>query len=306
MKLIMEGWRGYLVEDIVGKPLLEDYEYITGVLGVQLPLNESGDIVLLTEELKQQILQEQMLFEAFWDGLVDAVKTKAGEVAGRFVDAVEGVKTFGKEGWNILQQFYSVATNPDLIGPFVRNIWRIGIDYYTKKISQVLTQLTQYLSSWGMPTFTDIATKVLEMFNKTIETVRSAAGWKKVIAAAGLAIGLLWLWDKVKDFVEPYLEWTEKIKDVINDPASKLMEEFKTWLKSSVQSKLLNVLKDQFGNVVEQLISVTSGIKPWWDAAVKAVGTAQLVINALAPAMANFQRHQTFQASFKNVTREAT
>jgi len=306
MKLIMENWRGYLVEDITGMPLLEDYEYITGVLGVRLPLNEGGDVVPLTEELKQKILQEQILFEAFWDGLVATVKTKAGEAAGRFVDAVEGVKTFGKEGWNILQQFYSVATNPDEIGAFITNIWRSGIRLYVREIRHVLKQLIQYLSSWGMPTLGDAAAKVLEMFNKTIETVRSAAGWKKVIAAAGLAIGLLWLWDKVKDFVEPYLEWMEMIKDVINDPASKLMEEFKTWLQSTVQSKLLNILKDQFGNVIEQLISVTSGIKPWWDAAVKAVGTAQLVINALAPAMKSFQIGKTFRASFKNVARATT
>ena len=306
MKLIMENWRGYLVEDITGMPLLEDYEYITGVLGVRLPLNEGGDVVPLTEELKQKILQEQILFEAFWDGLVATVKTKAGEAAGRFVDAVEGVKTFGKEGWNILQQFYSVATNPDEIGAFITNIWRSGIRLYVREIRHVLKQLIQYLSSWGMPTLGDAAAKVLEMFNKTIETVRSAAGWKKVIAAAGLAIGLLWLWDKVKDFVEPYLEWMEKIKDAINDPASKLMEEFKTWLQSTVQSKLLNILKDQFGNVIEQLISVTSGIKPWWDAAVKAVGTAQLVINALAPAMKSFQIGKTFRASFKNVARATT
>lgn len=306
MKLIMEGWRGYLVEDIVGKPLFEDYEYITGVLGVRLPLNEGGDVVPLTEELKQKILQEQILFEAFWDGLVATVKTKAGEAAGRFVDAVEGVKTFGKEGWNILQKFYSVATNPDLMSSFITIIWRTGVRPLYRQIRQVLTQLTQYLSSWGMPTLGDAAAKVLEIFNKTIETVRAAAGWKKVIASAGLAIGLLWLWDKVKDFVEPYLEWMEKIKDVINDPASKLMEEFKTWIQSAVQSKLLNILKDQFGNVIDQLISVTSGIKPWWDAAVKAVGTAQLVINALAPAMGSFQKHQDFEAGFKNVTRATT
>jgi hypothetical protein len=288
MKLIMEGWRGYLVEDIVGKPLLEDYEYITGVLGVQLPLNESGDIALLTEELKQQILQEQMLFEAFWDGAVEKVKTVAGQVAGKFIDAVEGVKQFGKDGWIIIQQLYRVSSDPSLIQPFSETLWTQAISNIKEKVTSVLQQLLGYFSEWSMPSLSDITTKAVDIISKLFDTLLKLEGWKKAVGFAGMAIGMAWLWDKVKDFVEPYLEWVEKIKGALDDAKTQIVEEFKAWVQDAVRAGLIGFIRGQFGGIIDKLISVTSGIKPWWDAAVKAVGTAELVVRALGPSMKQF------------------
>ena len=288
MKLIMEGWRGYLVEDIVGKPLLEDYEYITGVLGVQLPLNESGDIALLTEELKQQILQEQMLFEAFWDGAVEKVKTVAGQVAGKFIDAVEGVKQFGKDGWIIIQQLYRVSSDPRLIQPFSETLWTQAINNIKEKVTSVLQQLLGYFSEWSMPSLSDITTKAVDIISKLFDTLLKLEGWKKAVGFAGMAIGMAWLWDKVKDFVEPYLEWVEKIKGALDDAKTQIVEEFKAWVQDAVRAGLIGFIRGQFGGIIDKLISVTSGIKPWWDAAVKAVGTAELVVRALGPSMKQF------------------
>jgi len=284
----MEGWRGYLVEDIVGKPLLEDYEYITGVLGVQLPLNESGDIALLTEELKQQILQEQMLFEAFWDGAVEKVKTVAGQVAGKFIDAVEGVKQFGKDGWIIIQQLYRVSSDPRLIQPFSETLWTQAINNIKEKVTSVLQQLLGYFSEWSMPSLSDITTKAVDIISKLFDTLLKLEGWKKAVGFAGMAIGMAWLWDKVKDFVEPYLEWVEKIKGALDDAKTQIVEEFKAWVQDAVRAGLIGFIRGQFGGIIDKLISVTSGIKPWWDAAVKAVGTAELVVRALGPSMKQF------------------
>ena len=288
MKLIMEGWRGYLVEDIVGKPLLEDYEYITGVLGVQLPLNESGDIAPLTEELKQQILQEQMLFEAFWDGAVEKVKTVAGQVAGKFIDAVEGVKQFGKDGWIIIQQLYRVSSDPSLIQPFSETLWTQAISNIKEKVTSVLQQLIGYFSEWSMPSLSDITTKAVDIISKLFDTLLKLEGWKKAVGYAGMAIGMMWLWDKVKDFVDPYLEWVEKIKGALDDAKTQIVEEFKAWVQDTVKAELIGFIQGQFGSIIDKLISVTSGIKPWWDAAVKAVGTAELVVRALGPSMKQF------------------
>jgi hypothetical protein len=285
MKLIMEGWRGYLVEDMVRKPLFEDYEYITGVLGVPLPLDESGTPTPLTEELRQQILQEQMLFEGFWDDAVQKVKQAGADVGSRFVDAVEGIKKFGKEGWNIIQQLYRVATNPALIDQFAGAIWR-----YTKKkvhnLKQVLQQLAQKLGEWGMPTFGDMATKALEQFNKILESLGSLDGWKKAIGYAGFALAFKWLWDKVADFIEPYREWMEKIQNA----GAAVMDEFKSWLQDTVKEKLTSFIETQFKGIVDKLTSVASGVKPWWDAAVKIVGGVGFVIDVLRTPMARFGR----------------
>ena len=49
-----------LVNEHMRDSLLEDYSYITEVLGVDLPVNESGDALPLTEELRDKILKEQL------------------------------------------------------------------------------------------------------------------------------------------------------------------------------------------------------------------------------------------------------
>ena len=292
MRIIMEGWRGYLTEDVIRKPLFEDYGYISGVLGIRLPLDESGATSPLTEELKQKILEEQMLFEGFWDDAVQTVKTAAGELGGQFVDAVDGIRRFGDAGWLIVQQLYRVATNPKLSGEFIGAAWKIGLNKKINKIREVLQQLSQSLPEWGMPTFGDMAIKALEIFNNVISSVdKMEKSWKKVIAIAGLLIGVKWLWDKVfESFIEPFGDWMKKIKDEIGDSTSAVMENFKTWLQDTVQEKLINFIQSQFSGIVDKLISVAGGIKPWWDAAAAAVGSVDLVIQALSAASHRFQR----------------
>ena len=49
----MEQWRGYVEQERI----LEDHTYITGILGINLPLDESGQIHL-SEDLKEHIIQE--------------------------------------------------------------------------------------------------------------------------------------------------------------------------------------------------------------------------------------------------------
>ena len=292
MRIIMEGWRGYLTEDVIRKPLFEDYGYISGVLGIRLPLDESGATSPLTEELKQKILEEQMLFEGFWDDAVQTVKTAAGELGGQFVDAVDGIRRFGDAGWLIVQQLYRVATNPKLSGEFIGAAWKIGLNKKINKIREVLQQLSQSLPEWGMPTFGDMAIKALEIFNNVISSVdKMEKSWKKVIAIAGLLIGVKWLWDKVfESFIEPFGDWMKKIKDEIGDSTSAVMENFKTWLQDTVQEKLINFIQSQFSGIVDKLISVAGGIKPWWDAAAAAVGSVDLVIQALSAPSGRFQR----------------
>ena len=285
MHLIMNGWRGYLLQEHKSQTLFEDTAYITSVLGITLPLTETGARAPLSEELKKQILHEQMLFEGFWDDVVQKVKTGAGVLAGKFIDAVEGVKQFGEDGWGIIKQLYRVSTNPDLIGQFVGAIWKISITSITKKIQSTLEQLAERLPEWGMPTFAGAATKAAELLRSAVEAVRNLSGWKQAVAAAGLAIAVRWLWNKVKDFVEPYLEWMEKIKDGAS------MEGFKNWLQSTIRAKFLDILQSQFQGIVDKLTSVMTGIKPWWDAAVSAVGGAKLVVSALSGAMARFDRY---------------
>ena len=289
MHLIMNGWRGYLLQEHKNQTLFEDTAYIAGVLGIVLPLTESGNIAPLSEELKKQILHEQMLFESFWDDAVQTVKDAAGKVAGKFIDAAEGIKKFGKEGWAIVKQLYRVATNPDLIPNFTGAIWKVNLRHkWRTGLKPILEDLIQRLPTWDMPNFASIAQRALDTINKVIESVKSLSGWKKAIATAGLSIGFTWIWEKVKDFIEGYRTWSKKLE---SDESEGMAEQFKTWLKAAVNSTFLNVLKTQFVGMVEKLISVSTGVKGWWDAAVSAVGGVQLVIKALGTSLSRFSRY---------------
>ena len=291
MKLIMENWRHYLVEEKIHQPLFEDYAYITGVLGVALPLDESGAPSPLTEELKKRILYEQILFEGFWDGVVDKVKSAAGTVAGKFVEVADGIRQFGKDGWEVIKQLYHVATHPDLIDKFASALFKRAIRPFTTPILKMLRQIIDTASAWGIPKFTSAAKVALDLIEKIIKSVFSLAGWKKAVGMAGLAVGIKWLWDKVKDFVEPFAEQVKKLGSAITDTSATAVQEFIEWLKGAFQEKVVAVIQQQFSGIIEKLISVTSGIKPWWDAAAKVVGGSDLVIQAILPAISRFKRY---------------
>jgi len=289
MYSIMNGWKGFLLQEQTNQLLFEDYSYITKVLGVSLPLTESGDVAPLAEHLKQEILREQMLFESFWDDAVQTVKTTAGAVAGKFIDAAAGIKKFGEDGWAIIKQLYRVATNPELIPNFTGAIWKVNLRHkWRTGLKPILEDLIQRLPTWDMPNFASIAQKALDIINKVIESVKSLSGWKKAIATAGLSIGFTWVWEKVKDFIEGYRTWNKKLE---SNESEETAEQFKTWLKAAVNGTFLNILKTQFAGMIEKLISVSTGVKGWWDTAVAAVGGVQLVINALGTSLSRFRRH---------------
>tara|TARA_R110002020_G_scaffold254777_3_gene468555 strand:+ start:1749 stop:2675 length:927 start_codon:yes stop_codon:yes gene_type:complete len=287
----MENWRHYLVEEKIHQPLFEDYAYVTGVLGISLPLDESGAPAPLTEELKKQILYEQMLFEGFWDGVVQRVRSAAGTVAGKFVETVDGIKQFGKDGWEVIKQLYHVATNPDLVDRFAGAVLKRAVFPITVPILKTLRQIIDMASTWGIPKFASAAKVALDLIQKIVKTVSSLSGWKKAVGVAGLAVGVKWLWDKVKDFVKPFVEQVKKLGSAITDTSSTAVQEFIEWLKGAFQEKVVSVIQQQFSGIIEKLISVTSGIKPWWDAAAKVVGGADLVIQAILPAISRFKRY---------------
>ena len=288
MHLIMNGWRGYLLQEHKNQMLFEDTEYITRVLGISLPLTEAGTPAPLTENLKKQILHEQLILESFWEDAVQNVKDAAGAVAGKFIDAAEGIKKFGKQGWHVIKQLYRVSTNPNLIPNFTGAIWKVNLKgRWNKGLRPILEDLVERLPEWGMPTFATAAQKVLGMITKLVDSVKAMSGWKKAIATGGLAIGFTWMWDKVKDFVEAYKVWNKKLQSADES----VVEQFKAWLKGALNSNFLNILKSQFTTLITKLISVATGVKAWWDAAASAVGGTQLVINALSAPLSRFARY---------------
>jgi hypothetical protein len=266
-----------------GDPCLFERSYITGVLGVHIPLNESYPY---SHRLNEEILREQFLFEGFWGELLQKGKDK-------LLDAKEGIKKFGKEAWAILAAFYEVIKGgAGDISSFTGSIAKKGINKFFKKIRETLKWMVAKLPEWDMPTFSDWAQKGLDALDAIQENVNGLDGWKRVIGFAGLAVGLQWLWQKVGGWIE---EFKEKVGEL--DPREKIKEEIlgpiKEWIKETAMEKLKEVGGDVFKKIMTTLASVTSGVKPWWDAAVKVAGGAKLVIDALGAAASRFMTRKS-------------
>ena len=271
--------RGYL--PLRRHQRLFERSYVTGVLGVHVPLNESYPY---SPRLYEEILREQFLFEGFWGELLQKGKDK-------LLDAKEGIKKFGKEAWAILAAFYEVVKGgAKEISSFTGAIAKKGINKLLAKIRDTLKWMVAKLPEWDMPTFSDWAQKGLDALDAIQENVNGLDGWKRVIGFAGLAVGLQWLWDKVGGWID---DLKEKVGDFGQALADDVIGPSKTWIKDTAMEKLKEVGGNAFKKVMTTLASISSGVKPWWDAAVKVAGGAKLVIDALGTAAARFMSRQT-------------
>ena len=288
---------------LYAKPLPDyvfEYSYVTNVLGVKLPLNESYPY---SPAIQKRILQEHMLFEGFWSELYDKGKEK-------LMSAKEGIKKFGKEAWGILSAMWTVIKGgADQIKSFTGAIAKKGINKFFQQIRKPLEWLVEKLTKWNMPTLAKWAQKGLDALDAAREKVNSLDGWKRVIGFAGLAIGLHWLWEKVGDWIEelkekvggefslgedtPPIPTNESVRLTEDeDEGATRKEKLQDWIVDTMEEKLKALAGDAFKGIMEKLAGAFTGVKPWWDAAVKIAGGAKLVIDALGSAATRFLARQ--------------
>jgi hypothetical protein len=282
----------YLRNDKYPKHIFER-SYVTGVLGIRLPLNESYPY---SPGVQRRILQEHLLFEGFWSELYDKGKEK-------LMSAADGIKKFGKEAWGILSAMWTVIKGgADDIASFTGAIAKKGINKFFRQIRKPLEWLVENLPKWNMPTFAKWAQKGLDALDTAGKKVESLDGWKRVIGFAGLAIGLHWLWEKVGDWVDElkekiggdFEEGLEFLSEAEGDDEgdSSKMDAVKEWIKDTITDKLKALAGDAFSGIMQKLAGAFTGVKPWWDAAVKIAGGVKLVIDALGSAATRFLARQ--------------
>ena len=279
-----------------------EHSYVTSVLGIRMPINES---ILCSSAFHHRIIQEHLLFEGFWGELYQKGKDK-------LLDTAAGIKKFGKEAWGVLKAFYEIIKGGNA-GSFMGSIAKKGIQPILKPIRKALVWLVEKFSNWNMPTFLKMAQKALDVIQTLSDKLESLDGWKGVIAFAGYAIGLHWLWNKIGDWID---ELKEKVggaftlseaDDSIDLTRSgeamgntNIGNDVKNWIKDTITDKLQAITGDAFMGIMKKLASAFTGIKSWWDAAVKVAGGIKLVIDALGSAASRFLSREQ---SKKDITR---
>tara|TARA_Y100000034_G_scaffold105081_1_gene132115 strand:- start:100 stop:1332 length:1233 start_codon:yes stop_codon:yes gene_type:complete len=297
-QILYENWWGddwYLFEGAYGELLK------THSAGVLLDKLHEGPILDWGKGLLSTAAQKGK--EAVDKGL------EAGKEA--LMSAKEGIKKFGKAGWNILSAMWlTMKGGASEIGSWVKSVVRMSISGLVEGIKKALKFLATKLPEWKMPTFGAAAQKGLDFITKLQDKLQTLEGWEGVVAVSGIAIGLHWLWDKVGEWVD---ELKEKVGGKFTDTFEGAtgteggIEAIKKWIKDTAKEKLTAFGGDALKKVMETLASAATGVKPWWDAAVKVGKGTKLAIDALGDAAARFMRVKgPEKVTIENVTRGNT
>ena len=247
-----------------------EHSYVTNVLGIKLPLNESYPY---SEELRKQIIQEQLLFEGFWDGLT--------KITGQAKDFFVALK--------------NIFSDPSLITPWRNAIRKLIIRTRLNPIREFLKFLKERLDSWDMPKFSDIVNKILEGINGLIKKIYNTDGWKGALLMTGLGLAVKWIWGKVGDFVEGGID---KIKSFMVDTVADtgkgvVLEKFTEWFNNEFTKKLSDVVKDTLGSLGSSVASSLTGIGAFIDWAKKAFNGIKFVLDTFGSAVSRFNRVRT-------------
>ena len=147
---VMEQWQEYIKH----KPILEDRDYIIGTLGVSLPVLEDGSYSL-TDDLREAIIREHLIFEGFLDSMKSFVKGKMGEVSAFF------------------KALYKIIKDPKAMTEYMNLVTNEIVDPSVQKIYSTLDKMTKLGE--------DTVEKVKGMIAKGLEYVKGLNGWLKFL-----------------------------------------------------------------------------------------------------------------------------
>jgi len=245
MKLLMENWRSYM-ESIESHDIFERHEYITGVLGIPMPLDEASQ-VQLSEDLKGQILQEHLIYEGFLDSLIAGAKDSAGKIKDLMLTLAR-----------IIKDGRSLEAFIDLLGKKVINPIAKQFLKAFNKLKEIFVEKPDHAQS---------VEKISEMFQTLLQKFRAMTkSWKKAMVGCTLAVLLKFAYNKVEDLIQGVI-------------SGKVVDEFMTFLKDQFVKFFGQDLLDK---VIEKVADIKSYLG--WIGPV--VGGLDFVAQTLAPVTA--------------------
>ncbi len=198
-------------------------DHITFVLGVELPLNESFDN--LSENIRQRIILEQIIYENF----IDSLKKYAGEKWDKVITTI----TDWKDAAVILGK---VILNPTTLQNFSDNFWKTFKGGLLNKLFELLKKLK--------------LDKFIPQIQNVIDKITNLTGWQKFLAATAIASITEYIVSKLSSLSpEGLTKWILAYfsEDAINTIKSKLTDfsSYVGWLQPIIKGTeiLYNLLK---------------------------------------------------------------
>jgi hypothetical protein len=194
MKSQMNNWRKFITleEQRKNQGVINFYktppdpEYITEVLGIKVPLNES--YTEYSQALVEEIVREQILFEGFWD----SVKNMADKATKPIRDLWKSIKLIMSNGY-YLKKFRKQ------LNKYRRNI-QTNFNNFMRKISARVPALDNTVQTIG------------RMINSAFDKVEGLSGWKAGLATMGLIAAFTFIQEKFGDLLKDKVGEDEDVK----------------------------------------------------------------------------------------------
>jgi len=291
MKLIIENWRQYESRE----KLLSRSDYITGVLGVQIPLSEDGNTLQsYSPQLIEEILKEQQLIEQWWGGEDVLLESPIGDW---WQGTKEKVATYPET----MQMLYRATTDSNMLVKFTKAINRRGlrfkqkimefIDFLIAKASGIQNVVMQKLAQW--------ATAIKDDIQRAVSWVNSITEpWMKALGLVALSVGLQFAWSKIANFAQEFFrcggEDEEGPAGAVPETAGSAQEVATDCFLNVAKKFLKDKAQELFGGALKKLSDegaamVTGGVTKFWGWLVAIAKSVKFVVASLAPVLKFFK-----------------
>lgn len=196
-------------------PHIFDESYVIGVLGIQIPLNESYPF---SAELQNRIIEEQLLLEGWFDGFK--------KLGGDMKNLGLAIRYMFEDGGRI-KEFVSTTFDTVIKEPMAKIV---------EFIKKVVGAVTEWFKKFEFPKLTAIwektkefLTALQEKLQKGWEKIKGMSGWKQALAvmAFGAGVGYLWIEQGLGDIIEAVGKKVDQANEVVKKWAGKLADYFK-------------------------------------------------------------------------------
>ena len=188
--------------------LIHNAEYVRGVLGIEIPLNESYPY---SYELQERILQEQLLLEGFFDDFKKlGSDTKNAALALRY----------------IMQDSSRLEQYMGLVKSDLESVYKPLAGFLEKVIESVEGLSTKVANA--LKKVSEWAKGLLEKIKSFVESALAGSGWKAAMAVSGALVAVGFIWSKLEGvapkIVEKLLELSDSVSEVALATGSYLFE----------------------------------------------------------------------------------
>ena len=179
--------------------LIYNESYVRGVLGIDVPLNESYPY---SYELQERILQEQLLLEGFFDDFKKlGSDTKNAALALRYI----------MQDSSRLEQYMGLVKSDleSVYKPLAGFLEKIieSVEGLSTKVANALKKVSEW------------AQGLLKKIKSFVESALAGSGWKAAMAVSGALVAVGFIWTKLEGVAPKIVEKLSELSDSVSEVA---------------------------------------------------------------------------------------